>query len=145
MSITFEEFQKRLQMAGPRFQRNLAQLAIKTALNMESSAKINATTYPKVVTGRLRSSIQGTVDSPDNHPIINLLAGGQSRSDTASVGGKTISVEPGQIVNYAEKLEFGSGSIAPRRFLGRAFDEHEPLMVREMKALLLKSLRETHG
>ncbi len=76
---------------------------MKTAtLRVERSAKINATTFPKVVTGRLRASIVPSVEKID-HSIQGVV---------------------GSNVEYAPFQELGTVYIAPRKYLERAFQDN---------------------
>jgi hypothetical protein len=105
--LSFEEFYKRIQQSSSELLKELEIQLIKSSLRMERDAKLNATTYPKVRTGRLRSSIAGLVDNKFGTPRVILKAGGNVN---------------GAEVNYARELEFGNSSrgIKPRLYLGRA-------------------------
>ena len=115
--MTYEEFAKVLNQAGPKFEKALKDVSIKSAFRLEADAKLNATTYPKVITGRLRSSIQGRLDQGN----ILLQAGGPAK---------------GQTVDYAGYVEFGTSRIAPRLFMGRAVDKEQPRLQKELAKLL---------
>ncbi len=71
-------------------------------LRVERTAKINATTYPKVVTGRLRASIVPSVEKVD-HSVQGVV---------------------GSNVTYSGFQELGTIYIAPRRYLQRAFEDN---------------------
>lgn len=101
--LSFDDFLKRMKIASSNLLKELELELMKSALRMERDAKLNATTYPKVRTGRLRSSINGLVDSKQGTPRILLKAGSTSAD-----------------VNYAEYVEFGTIYIKPRLYLGRA-------------------------
>ena len=101
--LSFDDFLKRMKIASSNLLKELESELMKSALRMERDAKLNATTYPKVRTGRLRSSINGLVDSKQGTPRILLKAGSTSAD-----------------VNYAEYVEFGTIYIKPRLYLGRA-------------------------
>ena len=102
MPITPEQFQDRMKKAGPRMLKNIKREFVKIGMRMETQAKLNATTYPRVVTGRLRSSINSKVTTSEGSPQIILRAGGTNQ------------------VNYARAIEFGTDRIKPRLFMGRA-------------------------
>ena len=102
MSLTPEQFQNRMKKAGPRMLKNIEKTFVKIGLRMEAEAKKNATVYPRVVTGRLRSSINSKVISSGGSPRIILRAGGTHQ------------------VNYARAIEFGTNRIKPRLFMGSA-------------------------
>ena len=102
MSLTPEQFQNRMKKAGPRMLKNIEKTFVKIGLRMEAEAKKNATVYPRVVTGRLRSSINSKVISSGGSPRIILRAGGTHQ------------------VNYARTIEFGTNRIKPRLFMGSA-------------------------
>ena len=80
------------------------------SLKAEAEAKRNATDYPRVRTGRLRSSITGLVDTKNARPRLLLVAGGNTK---------------GAPVNYARFVEFGTRYIRPRLFMGRAMQKIE--------------------
>ena len=110
MPITPEQFQDRMKRAGPRMLKNIKREFVKIGLRMETQAKVNATTYPRVVTGRLRSSINSKVTTSEGSPQIILRAGGTHK----------IAEFAGTQVNYARAIEFGTDRIKPRLFMGRA-------------------------
>ena len=62
--LSFEDFLKRMKEADNRLLDELERILTISALSMEREAKLNATSYPKVRTGRLRSSITGLIDAP---------------------------------------------------------------------------------
>ena len=105
MPLTPEQFQDRMKKAGPRTLKAIEKKFIKMGLRMETSAKINATFYPRVVTGRLRSSINSKVITSGGSPRLLLRAGGTNQ------------------VNYARAIEFGTDRIKPRLFMGTAFND----------------------
>lgn len=125
MSITIGQLRKKLKEQNVRLVKELDKEAKIIALLLEREAKINATTYPKVRTGRLRSSIMGTFETKDGNPEIILKAGGQS-------GGK--------VVNYAAALEFGKGKIKPRFYLGRAMTKVQSDLPTKLQDLLKRVL-----
>lgn len=102
MSLTPEQFENRMRKAGPRMLKSLKKEFVKIGLRMEAEAKKNATYYPRVVTGRLRSSINSKVTISEGSPQIILRAGGSNQ------------------VNYARAIEFGTDRIEPRLFMGSA-------------------------
>ena len=102
MPLTPEQFQTRMEKAGPRMLKKLKKTFVKIGLRMEAEAKKNATVYPRVVTGRLRSSINAKVTDSGGSPRIILRAGGTHQ------------------VNYARAIEFGTNRIKPRLFMGSA-------------------------
>lgn len=61
MSISIQEFEKIIDEAEGRLVQNIRASLIKNALRMEAAAKKNATSFPRVQTGRLRNSIIGSV------------------------------------------------------------------------------------
>ena len=92
------------------------------SLKAEAEAKRNATDYPRVRTGRLRSSITGLVSTKDARPRMILMAGGNTK---------------GAPVNYAKFVEFGTRYIKPRLFMGRAMKKVATNEVRkELRGLL---------
>ena len=103
--ITLAQFQSRMRNADRRLIKTLFQRLRVLSLKAEAEAKRNATDYPRVRTGRLRSSITGLVSTKDARPRMILMAGGKTK---------------GAPVNYARYVEFGTRYIKPRLFMGRA-------------------------
>ena len=58
--LTFDDFIDRLRKADDRLLKTLRKKLLVIALKAEREAKKNATDYPMVRTGRLRSSITAT-------------------------------------------------------------------------------------
>lgn len=110
--------------------KNLFKQMLKLSLKAEAQAKKNATTYPKVRTGRLRSSITGLVDTKNANPRVVLRAGGNTS---------------GSPVNYARYMEFGAPArnLEPRYFMGRAMQKIEKDdVIKDLQNLLSLSLEE---
>lgn len=122
---SFEEFVISFQDLDSRLMGELKKILVASSLQMERDAKINATTYPRVRTGRLRSSITGFSTMKMGESRVFLRAGG-------SVGGFE--------VNYARKIELGDPPIAPRKYLGRAFDKELKRLPNRLADLLGISL-----
>ena len=95
-------------------------------MKAEREAKINATDYPKVRTGRLRSSITGLVDAKDGNLRALLRAGGNSG---------------GAPVLYAKYVEFGTRKMAPRLFMKRGIDAALKDIDKELQNLFTVSLQ----
>ena len=123
--LSFSDLLKRVREADNRLLQELERVLIRSALRMERDAKINATSYPKVQTGRLRSSITGLVDAPLGSPRVVLRAGGSSS---------------GSDVDYADYIEFGTRYIKPRLFLGRAVRSESERLPDRLSSLLSVSL-----
>ena len=126
MSISLDEFSKRLDTMDGRLAQNITKAMKKNALRMEAQAKLNATTFPKVIDNRLRSSIMGTVINFQNDDFLILRAGGltaPSRPFSESAD-----------VVYAAVQEFGGGPnrIIPKFYLRRARDKIEPIFRRDL-------------
>ena len=119
--LSFNDFLKRVREADKRLLQELERVLIRSALRMERDAKINATSYPKVQTGRLRSSITGLVDAPLGSPRVVLRAGGSTS---------------GSDVDYAEYVEYGTPTIKPRLFLGRAVNAESKRLPDRLSSLL---------
>lgn len=126
--LTFEQFEKRVSRADNRMIKNLQKNLQVLSLKAEREAKLNATDYPRVRTGRLRSSITGLVDAKNGSPRVLLRAGGNTS---------------GAPVNYANYVEFGTKHMRPRLFMARAvkkvLKEDTP---KELRNLLKISLNE---
>lgn len=118
MSISFEEFSDRLDNMEGRLAQNVRKAMIMNALRMEGTAKKNATSFPKVVTGRLRNSITGTVVRFQEDEYLILRAGGLTAPNRPFS-------ESADVV-YAAIQEFGGGTqrIKPKYYMKRSFERH---------------------
>ena len=126
--ITLAQFQSRMRNADRRLIKTLFQRLRALSLKAEAEAKRNATDYPRVRTGRLRSSITGLVSTKDARPRMILMAGGNTK---------------GAPVNYAKFVEFGTRYIRPRLFMGRAMQKIEKDdVIKDLQNLLSLSLEE---
>lgn len=126
--ISLAQFQQRMRKADQRLVKTLFIKLRALSLKAEAEAKRNATDYPRVRTGRLRSSITGLVDTKNARPRLLLRAGGNTN---------------GAPVNYASFVEFGTKRMRPRLFMGRAMQKIERNEVmNEMRDLLNLALVE---
>ncbi len=126
--ISSEEFAKRIGQSPQKLLEALPKKMKILSLKMEGYAKINATTYPRVDTGRLRSSITGLQDARDGRIRAVLRAGGDT---------------DGEPVNYANFVEFGTKYMTPRLFMQRAVQKTVDVDVSEnLKNLLSITLSE---
>ena len=123
--LSFDDFLNRVKKADRKLLKELEQMLVRSALRMERDAKKNATSKPKVQTGRLRSSITGLVDAPLGSPRVVLRAGGSSS---------------GSDVDYAEYVEFGTRYIKPTLFLGRAVRSESERLPDRLSSLLSVAL-----
>ena len=123
--LSFNDFLKRVKEADSKLLKELEQMLVRSALRMERDGKKNATSYRKVQTGRLRSSITGLVDAPLGSPRVVLRAGGSSS---------------GSDVDYAEYVEFGTRYIKPTLFLGRAVRSESERLPDRLSSLLSVAL-----
>jgi HK97 gp10 family phage protein len=123
--LSFNDFLKRVKEADSKLLKELEQMLVRSALRMERDAKKNATSKPKVQTGRLRSSITGLVDAPLGSPRVVLRAGGSTS---------------GTDVDYAKYVEFGTRYIKPTLFLGRAVRSESERLPDRLSSLLSVSL-----
>ena len=99
MSITPEELERRLKAAaGGELHERLRTTLRALALTAEGKAKINATTRPKVRSGRLRASIRHEFRTVGGVLEVAIQAGGGTEGR----------------VSYARMQEFG-GTITPKR------------------------------
>ncbi len=125
--ITLKQFQARMRRADRELIKTLFQKLRILSLKAEAEAKRNATDYPRVRTGRLRSSITGLVSTKDAVPRMILMAGGNTT---------------GAPVRYARFVEFGTRRMQPRLFIGRAMDKIATNEVtKELKDLLDVAVR----
>lgn len=126
--ISLAQFQSRMRKADQRLVKTLFIKLRALSLKAEAEAKRNATDYPRVRTGRLRSSITGLVDTKNARPRLLLVAGGNTK---------------GAPVNYARFVEFGTKYMRPRLFMGRAMQKIERNEVmKELRDLLNLALVE---
>ena len=123
--LTFDDFINKINKADENLLKTLRQKLLTIALKAERIAKRNATTHPRVRTGRLRSSITAIVDAKDGNPRALLRAGGNSG---------------GEPVIYARYVEFGTRYMAPRLFMGRAVGTAQKGTKRELRKLLYLAL-----
>ena len=105
--VSYKQFVHRMRRADEKFVKLLFQKMLALSLIAEGYAKEIATDYPRVRTGRLRSSITGLFNTKGGNPRLLLRAGGDSG---------------GSPVNYARYVEFGTRYMQPRLFMGRAVD-----------------------
>ena len=122
---SFEEFVFSFQDLDSTLMKELKKILVSSSLKMERDAKFNATTYPRVRTGRLRSSISGFTTMKMGESRVFLRAGGNV---------------DGFDVNYARAIEQGTDRIAPRLYLGRSFDKELKRLPDRLSDLLGASL-----
>lgn len=139
MSLSFEMFATRMGEMEGRLVKNIRKAMVRNALRMERAAKRNATGFPKVVTGRLRNSIMGSVVRFQEDEYLILRAGGLTAPNRPFS-------ESADVV-YAAIQEFGGGTqrIKPKFYLKRARDKVIPTFNADIneafnKALLGKDL-----
>jgi hypothetical protein len=135
VSITYEEFLTRLRDSDGLMFRNVRNALVKAADRMRSSAQVNATSFPKVISGELKKSIHGVVlEKPKGKLNLVLRAGG-------TVAPSRPYEEVADIV-YARVQELGGGpfNIREKRYLGRARDKHLPSLEKEMDLAIKLSL-----
>lgn len=126
--LTFDQFAHRMRRADRALMKTLYTKMLGLSLEAERYAKLNATDYPRVRTGRLRSSITGLVDTKEGRPRILLRAGGNTK---------------GAPVNYAHYVEFGTKRMRPRLFMGRAMQKVQQSEVpKELQKLFHLALQE---
>ncbi len=124
--LTFDDFIKKVDRADKNLLKTLRKKLTIIGLKAERGAKRRATRYPKVRTGRLRSSIAFLVDAKGGNPRVLLRAGGATK---------------GAPVLYAKYVEFGTKYMEPRLFMGRAIRSAQKGMRRELKSLLKIALQ----
>ena len=126
MALSFDEFNAVIEKAGSSFMEEVRKALTITAFQAERKAKINATSYPKVRTGRLRSSIAGRIITNTGIIAVELRAGNSDR---------------GGLVNYAEFVEFGTRNMTPRLFMKRAIDEEAPNLQSRLDKVLKNAFK----
>lgn len=124
--LTFDDFIKKVDRADKNLLKTLRKKLTIIGLKAERGAKRRATRYPRVRTGRLRSSIAFLVDAKNGNPRVLLRAGGATK---------------GAPVLYAKYVEFGTKYMEPRLFMGRAIRSAQKGMRRELKGLLKIALQ----
>jgi len=135
VSISFEEFSDLLDNMEGRLAKNIRTAMIKNALRMEAAAKRNATSFPKVRTGRLRNSIMGSVVRFQEDEYLILRAGGLTAPNRPFS-------ESADVV-YAAIQEFGGGTqrIVPKFYLQRARDRVLPRFNIDLEKALEATLK----
>ena len=98
-----------LRAAGEKAKNMAADAIAKTAADISNDAKV----FAPVRTGNLRASIGYDV--------------------TEDSGG--VSAEIGPTVDYATYLEHGTSTMAPRKFLGPAFDRRTPYLEQALRSI----------
>ena len=98
-----------LRVAGEKAQNMAADAIAKTAADIGNDAKV----FAPVRTGNLRASI-----------------GYDVAEDSGGV-----SAEIGPTVDYATYLEHGTSTMAPRPFLGPAFDRRAPYLEQALRSI----------
>ncbi|MAF25761.1 hypothetical protein CL634_09345 [bacterium] len=140
--MTPEEFQKKMEKSQPRMMKLLAKEMKKVGLKIEKEAKTNATYFPRVRTGRLRSSINSKVIDFQGSPRILTQAGkGSAVKYAAFVEFGTEDPEPPRLF-YSKQLNgfrYASKGIKPRLFVGHAVEKER----RDMPAILKKLMKLT--
>ena len=135
MSISYEEYIKRLSEASGRLAWNMRQVLVKGSMRMEADAKRNATYFPRVQTGRLRNSIMGGVLRDGNDMALVLQAGGLSTPTRPFT-------ESADVV-YAAIQEYGGGvqNIKEKRYLRNAFEKHLPKTEKNLDKAIIAALK----
>lgn len=98
-----------LRAAGDKAQNMAADAIAKTAADISNDAKV----FAPVRTGNLRASIGYDVTEDS----------------------EGVSAEIGPTVDYAVHLEHGTSRMAPRRFLGPAFDRRTPYLEQALRSI----------
>lgn len=134
MSLSFEMFATRMGEMEGRLVKNIRKAMVRNALRMERAAKRNATGFPKVVTGRLRNSIMGSVVRFQEDEYLILRAGGLTAPNRPFS-------ESADVV-YAAIQEFGGGTqrIKPKFYLKRARDKVIPTFNADINEAFNKAL-----
>ena len=134
MSLSFSMFATRMGEMEGRLVKNIRKAMVRNALRMERAAKRNATGFPKVVTGRLRNSIMGSVVRFQEDEYLILRAGGLTAPNRPFS-------ESADVV-YAAIQEFGGGTqrIKPKFYLRRARDKVIPTFNADINEAFAKTL-----
>jgi HK97 gp10 family phage protein len=120
-----EDLQKDMEQAVRKLPEIAERRMGRATLIVERQAKINATNYPKVRTGRLRADIQ---------PEVKAL------------GGEIVGMV-GNTVFYAPYQELGTRYMEPREYLQRALEDKEEDVLKELDGVLeeVQTMIETGG
>ena len=122
--ITWKQFVDRMQDRYMRLHEDLTKAGIESGFRMIRDGKINATYYPRVVTGMLRSSIAANVGWKQSRLLIDIHAGYP------------------KALEYAPTMEYGDASrgIKPRYFLRRAVRKEEKRFAPVVAKIIKKNL-----
>ena len=122
--IKWKQFVDRMQDRYVRLHESLTKAGIESGFRMIRCGKLNATTYPKVVTGMLRSSIAANVGWKGSRLLIDVHAGYP------------------MAVEYAPTMVYGDASrgIKPRYFLRRAVRKEEKRFAPIVAKIIKKNL-----
>ena len=126
---SYNEFRSLIAKSKTKLLREINVLLLKTALDMEKQGKINASSYPKVVTGDLRKTIRGELEDKGKNPRVVLRAGGNVRGGVKNK------------VDYAQYVEFGTVKMSPRLYLKRAHDKQSVKFQKRLTKILKKALQ----
>lgn len=76
----------RLEAVGRRLPATVLRVGTEAALDAEAAAKLNATGFPRVRSGRLRSSISGTARADGESVVVSVQAGGAGQRGPVPYG-----------------------------------------------------------
>ena len=132
---SIEEFSSRMKTLGTGgLLLSLGKTMGEVALNAEKYAKTNATGTPRVVTGRLRSSIFARVKLKSRSIVVQVSAGGSSRRQYMAPMNNDPPKSHGQ-VPYARFQENRHGYL--QKGVDRAVDEMPRLLSQSVESKIL--------
>lgn len=134
MSISGEEFEKRVESFSDLLIKNNRNALAKNALRMMTQAKLYARSRMNQITGNLRNSIFGTVIQQGDKEYLLLRAGGYSTP--------TVLYEQTADVIYAAVQEYGwkERNIRAKWYMRDAFEKIEPRVEPDLNAAMKAAL-----
>ena len=141
MSISFDEFNKKLGSMEGRLAKNINKAMKANALRMEAAAYINATSFPRVIDNRLRGSITGTVINFQEDDYLILRAGGITAPNRPFSESADVVYAAIQEFGGNTDMEGGARYIKPKFYLKRARDKIKPIFERDLKAAAEATLK----
>jgi hypothetical protein len=132
VSISGEEFEKRVESFSDLLIKNNRNALLKNSYRMMTLAKLYARSRMNQITANLRKSIYGTVLAQGDNEYLMLRAGGYSTPRTP--------YEESADVSYAVYQEFGTKFIRPKWYMRDAFEKILPRVNPDLNKALKAAL-----